>query len=56
MKKDYEELVIRIDNLKDILNEVLSIENLNSDEIINISKELDRLIVDYLHLINEKKN
>jgi hypothetical protein len=54
MKKDQEELLIRIDKLKDILNEVLTLENLSSEEIIDISKELDHLIVEYLRLIKEK--
>jgi len=54
MKKDQEELLIRIDKLKDILNEVLTLENISSEEIIDISKELDHLIVEYLRLIKEK--
>lgn len=53
MKNDYEDLIQRINNLKDILNDVLSPENLNSDKVIDISKELDHLIVEYFRLINE---
>lgn len=53
MKNKYEDLIQRINNLKDILNEVLSLENINSDEVIDISKELDHLIVEYFRLINE---
>lgn len=53
MKKDHKELLIRIDKFKEILDEVLTTENLSSDEIIDISKELDHLIVEYLRLIKE---
>jgi hypothetical protein len=52
MKNDRDELIDRIDILRDVLNQVCVIDSINSDVIIEISEELDRLIIEYLLLAN----
>jgi len=52
MKDDNEEMIRnRINYLKGILNEMLNEKDANNSEIIMISNQLDRLIVEYMRFI-----
>lgn len=53
---DIEELTNRIDEVRDVLNEIcITIdENENKEDILNVSEYLDRLIVAYMKQIHNK--
>lgn len=50
MTDNKEELLYQIDYLKSILNELVSEGNLNNEEIIDISNQLDQLISRFMRL------
>jgi two-component system cell cycle response regulator len=53
---DIEELTNRIDEVRDVLNEIcITIdENENKEDILKVSEYLDRLIVTYMKQIHNK--
>jgi hypothetical protein len=46
-KKGLQMLNVKIDELREVLNNLSKTEDLNSDDVINISREMDNLILKY---------
>lgn len=50
MTDNKEELLYHIDYLRNLLNELVSEGNLNNEEVIDISNQLDHLISSFMRL------